>query len=67
VKPEEVDEDVIRVLARVAGIRIPKEDLAPLIAAFKNHVTGMAELDSLDLEEHDPVVIFDASWGARTL
>ena len=62
-KPEEVDEDVVRSLARVAGIAIPEEDVEPLVGAFKNHLTGMQDLDALDVEEHDPVVTFDPSWS----
>jgi len=61
-KPEQVDAQVIKTLAAVAGIEIPDEDMEPLIGAFKNHLAGMAALDSLDLEEHDPIVTFDPRW-----
>jgi len=60
--PEEVNADVIRTLAQVAGIKLPEEDIQPLIGAFKNHLVGMEALAELDLEEHDPIVTFDASW-----
>jgi Asp-tRNA(Asn)/Glu-tRNA(Gln) amidotransferase C subunit len=61
-KPEQVDADVIRTLADVAGIAIPDEDMEPLIGAFKNHLAGMEALDALDLEEHDPITVFDPRW-----
>jgi hypothetical protein len=61
-KPDEVDAGLIRTLAHVAGIRVPEEDLEPLVAAYKNHVAGMAALDALDLEEQDPIVVFDPRW-----
>jgi hypothetical protein len=61
-KPEQVDANVIRTLADVAGIVIPDEDMEPLIGAFKNHLTGMAALDELELEEHDPITVFDPRW-----
>lgn len=62
-KPEEVDSEVIRGLARVAGIDLPDEDVEPLIGVFKNHLAGMEVLDRLDLEEFDPIVTMDASWA----
>jgi hypothetical protein len=61
-KPDQVDEKVIRTLASVAGIEIPDEDVQPLIGAFKNHLAGMEALDGLDLDEHDPIVVFDPTW-----
>ena len=60
--PEEVDAKVIRTLADVAGIRVPEEDIEPLIGSFKNHLTGMAILDGLDLDEQDPIAVFDPTW-----
>ena len=62
-KPDEVDGALIRRLGDVAGIAIPEEDIQPLVGAFRNHLKGMAELDSLDLAEHDPIVTFDPTWG----
>ncbi len=61
-KPDEVDANVIRTLGKVAGIDIPDEDIEPLIAAYRNHLAGMAVLDQLELDEHDPLVTFDATW-----
>ncbi len=64
-KPSEVNEDLIRTLADVSGISIPAEDLKPLVAAFKTHLTGMLDLDALDITEHDPIVTFDPSWAGE--
>lgn len=61
-KPEQVDAKVIRTLAEVAGITIPDEDIQPLIGAFKNHLAGMEALEGLDLEDQDPIVVFDPTW-----
>ena len=61
-RPDEVDADVVRVLAAVAGIPVPEEDLEPLVGAFRNHLRGMELLDTLDLEGVDPIVTFDPRW-----
>ena len=61
-RPEDVDADLIKTLARVAGIEVPEEDLEPLVGAYRNHLAGMASLEGLDLEEQDPIVVFDPRW-----
>jgi hypothetical protein len=61
-KSEEVDADVIRTLAGVAGIVIPDEDIQPLIGALRNHLAGMKALEDLDIDEADPIVTFDPRW-----
>ncbi len=61
-KAEEVDAEAVRTLARVAGISVPDEDIEPLVAALRNHLRGMDVLDELDLEEYDPIVVFDPRW-----
>jgi hypothetical protein len=61
-KPQDVDDDVIRMLADVAGISIPDEDIRPLVGAMRNHLAGMEALDALDLDESDPIVTFDPRW-----
>ena len=61
-KAEDVDADVVRTLARVAGISLPEEDVEPLVGALRNHLKGMEVLDGLDLEESDPIVTFDPRW-----
>jgi hypothetical protein len=61
-KSDEVDADVIRTLAGVAGITIPDEDIQPLIGALRNHLAGMKALEDLDIDEADPIVTFDPRW-----
>jgi hypothetical protein len=61
-KPEEVDAEVVRTLANVAGISIPDEDIQPLIGALRNHLAGMEALEALNIDEHDPIVTFDPRW-----
>ncbi|HVC76462.1 MAG TPA: hypothetical protein VND96_08090 [Candidatus Micrarchaeaceae archaeon] len=61
-KPEEVNADVIRTLASVAGITVPEEDMQPLVGAFRNHLAGMKALEDMDIDEADPIVIFDPRW-----
>ena len=57
-----VDEDAVRALAGVAGIRIPDEDLAALVMGLRRHLAQMEALGALDLEAYDPVVSFDPRW-----
>ena len=61
-RAEDVDADVVRTLAAVAGISVPEEDVQPLVGALQNHMKGMKELDALDLEESDPIVDLDPRW-----
>lgn len=61
-KPKDVDANVIRTLADVAGIVLPDEDVEPLVGAFRNHLASMQALDSLDVDESDPIVTFDPRW-----
>jgi hypothetical protein len=61
-RPEEVGPDVVLMLARVAGITVPEEDVQPLTGALQNHLKGMEVLDGLALDESDPIVAFDPRW-----
>lgn len=61
-RPDDVDANVVRVLAAVAGISVPDEDVEPLVGALRNHLKGMEALDALDLDDHDPIVVFDPRW-----
>lgn len=62
-KPSEVNADVVRTLAMVAGITIPEEDVKPLIGALRNHLAGMEALEALAIDEADPIVTFDPTWS----
>jgi len=61
-RPDDVDADVVRALAGVAGISVPEEDVEPLVSALRNHLKGMEVLDTLDLDDYDPIVTFDPRW-----
>jgi len=61
-KESDIDADVVRTLARVAGIKVPEEDVEPLVGALRNHMAGMRALEELDIDEADPIVTFDARW-----
>jgi hypothetical protein len=45
VGPDDVDRDMVKVLARMAGIRVPDADLDGLVGAFRNrnHLAGVEE------------------------
>jgi Asp-tRNA(Asn)/Glu-tRNA(Gln) amidotransferase C subunit len=62
VSGEEIDAEVVRTLARVAGISLPEEDVEPLVGALRNHLAGMKALEELDIDEADPIVTFDPRW-----
>jgi len=60
--PKDVNANVVRTLADVAGISIPDEDVEPLVGALRNHLAGMKALEDLDVDEADPIVTFDPRW-----
>jgi hypothetical protein len=62
VSHEDVDAEVVRVLARVAGIELPDEDLEPLVGALRAHLARMKALELLDLGDAEPVLTFDPRW-----
>jgi len=59
---EKIDAGVVRTLAQVAGIKLPEEDVEPLVGALRNHLAGMKALEDLDIDEADPIVTFDPRW-----
>jgi Asp-tRNA(Asn)/Glu-tRNA(Gln) amidotransferase C subunit len=61
-KEKQVDAETVRTLARVAGIKLPDEDVEPLVGALRNHLAGMRALEDLDIDEADPIVTFDPRW-----
>jgi Asp-tRNA(Asn)/Glu-tRNA(Gln) amidotransferase C subunit len=52
----------IQELARLAGLVVPEEDVAPLAAALANQLASMALLDQLDLAQVNPILEFDPRW-----
>lgn len=60
---ELISPEVAKLLARLAGIRVPDEDVALLAAALGSQLTSIAMLDQLDLTDVNPAVEFDARWS----
>lgn len=52
----------VQELARLAGLQVPDEDLAPLAIALANQIASMAQLDQLDLAQVSPILEFDPRW-----
>jgi Asp-tRNA(Asn)/Glu-tRNA(Gln) amidotransferase C subunit len=65
-KEEAMDKDVnaetIRRLAEVAGIEIPEEDIAGVVATMRSYKAAFQAVEALDLTEVDPVVVTDPRW-----
>jgi Asp-tRNA(Asn)/Glu-tRNA(Gln) amidotransferase C subunit len=57
-----IDADTVRTLARVAGIEIPDEDVAPLAAALAQHLASIEALPTMDVTDVEPPLIFRATW-----
>jgi hypothetical protein len=62
VNDEQVDEDAVRAMARIAGITIPEDDLPALAAKLRAHLADIQTLERLDLEAYESVVRFDPRW-----
>ena len=60
--PQTIDADTVRTLARVAGIEIPDEDVAPLAAALAQHLASVEALPTMDVTDVEPPLIFRATW-----
>jgi hypothetical protein len=59
---ETISPDTVRTLARVAGIDVPEEDLAPLVAALTTHLASLDALPTMDVTDVEPPLIFRATW-----
>jgi hypothetical protein len=60
---EPITPEVIRLLAKLAGVTVPDDDIALLAAALGSQLASIAVLDELDLTDVNPAVEFDASWS----
>jgi hypothetical protein len=54
--------DTVELLARVAGLTLPPEDVEPLAASLADQLASIALLDRLDLANVNPIVDFDPRW-----
>ena len=52
----------VELLARLVGLTIPPDDVAPLARALADQLASIALLDRLDLAQVDPVLDFDPRW-----
>jgi hypothetical protein len=59
---QELDPDTIRVLAKVAGIEVPDEDLVPLTAALQQHLASIDALPTMDITDVEPPLVFRVMW-----
>jgi hypothetical protein len=56
------DPEILAVLAALAEIEVPQDDLGKLADSFGNVLAGCRVLRSLDLSAVEPVVTFDPAW-----
>ena len=60
---QEITGDTVRQLAKVAGIKVPDEDMDSVVAALRVYRSAFKALEALDLTEIDPVVVTDPRWN----
>ena len=60
--PKALDPDIIRVLAKVAGIEVPEADVLPLAAAFQQHLAAIDALPTMDITDVEPPLVFRVTW-----
>ena len=52
----------VALLAELAGLRLPPEDLAPLAQALDAHLEFVAPLLSAELDDVNPSLTHDPRW-----
>jgi hypothetical protein len=60
--PAPVGEELIRMLAAVADLEIPDEDMGLVEAYLTNVLSDAASLRRLPLAEVEPIVTMDPRW-----
>ena len=60
---EAITPEVTRLVAKLAGLIIPDEDITLLTAALGSQLAAIAALDKVDLTDINPAVEFDARWS----
>jgi hypothetical protein len=60
---EPISPEITRLMARLAGVIVPEEDIQLLTAALGSQLASIAALDELDLTDVNPAVEFDATWS----
>ena len=56
------NEEAIRALLSVAGLRVPPEDVAPLAEALRHQLALLESLERALPEGPEPALVFDPRW-----
>ena len=57
-----IDEGSLGVLARLAGLDVPPEDIQPLLAALRSLLAAADEVAAAELDGFEPITAFDPRW-----
>ena len=57
-----IDPETITLLARLAGLSIPSEDIEPLAGALQNQLASIELLEEMELGDVTPSYTFDPRW-----
>jgi len=57
-----ISPETVEMLARLVGLPVPPEDLAPLATALSNQFALIESLDELDLTDVNPTVEIAPRW-----
>jgi Asp-tRNA(Asn)/Glu-tRNA(Gln) amidotransferase C subunit len=60
---EPVTPEITRLLARLAGLSVPEEDVELLTGAIGSQLAAISTLDDIDVTDVNPALEFDASWS----
>jgi Asp-tRNA(Asn)/Glu-tRNA(Gln) amidotransferase C subunit len=52
----------VQLLAALAGMALPEEDVAALVAALQGHLDLVEALDQVDVGAYEPDLHFDVRW-----
>lgn len=57
-----IDEGSLHVLARLAGLDVPPEDIQPLLAALRSLLAAADEIAAAEIDFLEPIAGFDPRW-----
>jgi hypothetical protein len=58
----ELSPETLELIAQLAGITLPPEDIAALAGALRNQLAAIELIDRLDLSDVQPALGFDPRW-----
>jgi hypothetical protein len=58
----ELSSETLELLAQLAGMPLPPEDIALLAGALRNQLASIELIDRLDLADVQPALRFDPRW-----